>query len=1335
MSSYLLLVFWFRTNLFMNRLVLVLFMFSILYSLEYFNSKECQVNINLLNVSPNRSPPYHPSKRLELRPMMDHLQNNFSGILKLFFSCICLLVLFMANIDLKFRFISLNTRTNTLPRVSNSISRTYGTYLCLLFLILLYIEIFDYYLIIFLPTEFFGLQINMKARMGKTCRLVKMTHLSFINITTCTYKIIAYFIYVNLNFLYLCPYEVFALWFISMRLILSQDIHSNPGPMHSNQNFCDGFLSFCNWNLNTLSKDDFYRISLIEAHNTEFNYDIISLCETSLNDTIQVPENILPGYKFLSCNHPDGNRSGGVGIFYKETLPLRIRQDLSFDECIVSEMIFGHKKIFFAVLYRNPYSKAQTPEFNSFLVNVENLYQKIEYEKPYATFFTGDFNGHSQSWYPEGDTNAEGDLLDNLFSDLNLTQMISEPTHFFRDDCKPSCIDLIITDQPNIVLDSGVRSSLDSTVKHQITFCKINFKIPPLPKYTRKIWHFNRAREDLIKRAISTFPWEDLQQYHDPNQQVKILNQTILNIISNFVPNELKTFRPREPEWLNRNIKNLLRNQNKVFKRYKKNGYNDGDKVAVDRLRNECQEAIKTAKENYLKNLGEKLADPATGQKTYWKILNKFLNKCKIPRIPPLFFQNKFITSCKEKASIFNNFFLTQCTPLVNNSNLPELHFLTNSRISDFEINLNELSDIISGLNTKKAHGPDHISANMVKLCGHNLCIPLKIIFENILETGIFPDEWKEANVTPVHKKNDKQLISNYSPISLLPILAKVFERIIFKTLYNYLISHNLITKNQSGFRPGDSCSNQLLSLVHDIHTAFNDKKSLEVRSVYLDMSKAFDKVWHEGLIFKLQQNGIEGKLLVLFQNYLTNRKQRVVINGMESNWGVIKAGVPQGSVLGPLLFLVYINDLEDGIKSYVKFFADDTSLFSIVQNPVVSAEELNHDLDRINKWAHQWKMCFNPDPNKQAEEILFSNKLKSPDHPPIFFSNVEVKRVQNHKHLGLILDSKLSFAKHISEKLATARKGIGIIKHLSPYLPLKSRDQIFKMHIRPHLDYCDFIYHIPVKTRETNNFDTSRSLNYLMNSLESIQYQAALAVSGTWKGTSRTKIYDELGWEPLEHRRIFRRLTQFYKIMNGLTPDYLKIPIPSLHGHLFGYRKTNVLDTIFCRTDKYQNSFFPDSVMLWNDLGPQLRGAESISIFKKNLLKLYRPVKKSLFNIHDPNGIKWIFQLRVGLSSLKSHKMNHNFQDTPNDTCNCSLNAETSHHFLLHCPNYINQRQELFHVLNPIMLVNNMHVFDDNNLIQLLLYGHVKLKFHENQRILKSTINFIRKTFRFSQT
>ena len=160
-------------------------------------------------------------------------------------------------------------------------------------------------------------------------------------------------------------------------------------------------------------------------------------------------------------------------------------------------------------------------------------------------------------------------------------------------------------------------------------------------------------------------------------------------------------------------------------------------------------------------------------------------------------------------------------------------------------------------------------------------------------------------------------------------------------------------------------------------------------------MSKAFDKVWHDGLIFKLRQNGVDGQLISLFKSYLSNRKQRVVLNGQSSEWAYIFSGVPQGSVLGPLLFLVYVNDLEVGIKSKINFFADDTSLYSIVKNPISSAEDLNHDLSLINQWATQWKMSFNPDPTKPAEEILFSHKTSNVIHPPIFFNGIEVKRVE----------------------------------------------------------------------------------------------------------------------------------------------------------------------------------------------------------------------------------------------------------------------------------------------------------------------------------------------------
>ena len=464
----------------------------------------------------------------------------------------------------------------------------------------------------------------------------------------------------------------------------------------------------------------------------------------------------------------------------------------------------------------------------------------------------------------------------------------------------------------------------------------------------------------------------------------------------------------------------------------------------------------------------------------------------------------------------------------------------------------------------------------MIKLCGQSLILPLNLIFNNILRTAKFPKQWKRANVTPVHKKESKQLVKNYRPNSLLPIFAKMFEKIIFKHLYNHLIQNELITNNQSGFRPGDSVTNQLIFLLYEILKNFDCLENLQTRSVYLDMSKAFDKVWHDGLIFKLNENGVTGNLLELIRDYLNEREQRVVINGSCSEWGSIKSGVPQGSVLAPLLFLVYINDLENGIKSSIRFFADDTSLFSTVIDPNTSAEELNNDLQKISQWAFQWKMSFNPDPNKPAEKIVFSRKHVNAQHPPLYFNNIIVKQVSEHKHLGLTLDSKLTFANHISEKIPKAHKGIGVIKYLSSYVPVKTLDQIYNMYVRPHFDFCDVIYHIP---EIDSLFVSSSRLSYWMNRIERLQYQAPLAVTGAWQGTNTDKFYEELGWESLSERRWFRRLVQFFKIQNNLTPDYLKEPIPPPSTYAISTRRENIIPLPDAKRDYYRNSFFPDAI------------------------------------------------------------------------------------------------------------------------------------------------------------
>ena len=226
--------------------------------------------------------------------------------------------------------------------------------------------------------------------------------------------------------------------------------------------------------------------------------------------------------------------------------------------------------------------------------------------------------------------------------------------------------------------------------------------------------------------------------------------------------------------------------------------------------------------------------------------------------------------------------------------------------------------------------------------------------------------------------------------------------------MFEFLTENNLISDNQSGFKLGDSCINQLLSITHEIYQSFDD--NLEVRAVFLDISKAFDKVWHKGLIYKLKQNGILGNMLNSIIDFLSFRKQWVVLNGKVSHWTSNEAEVPQGSMLGPLLFLIHINDLSDDLSTNAMLFADGTSLFSIVRDINTSAAHLNNDLRKISNWAFQWKMSFNHDPSTQAQEAIFSRKLQKISHPSIYFNNNPIEQVSSQKHLGMVLDTKLSF-------------------------------------------------------------------------------------------------------------------------------------------------------------------------------------------------------------------------------------------------------------------------------------------------------------------------------------
>ena len=284
------------------------------------------------------------------------------------------------------------------------------------------------------------------------------------------------------------------------------------------------------------------------------------------------------------------------------------------------------------------------------------------------------------------------------------------------------------------------------------------------------------------------------------------------------------------------------------------------------------------------------------------------------------------------------------------------------------------------------------------------------------MRQGKFATEWKEAHLSPIFKANDRQAPENYRPISLLSNIGKLLERITFIRLYEYCKDRGLLTWRNAAYKPFDSTVNQLILLSHKIYAAL--EKGEDICFVSLDASAAFDRVWHAGLIFKLRQFGIRGILLMWIIDYLSDRKQRVVIDGEKSQWTYIKSGVPQGSIHGPLLFLIYTDDIVDRIQCDILLFADDTALLELLTDGNNSVQKINRDLDTLSNWASQWLVKFNP---MKTKYLIFSKKIVPNQYNPIFLKGKEVTEVSTHKHLGLTFNNRMTWDDHI-QKITSAR-------------------------------------------------------------------------------------------------------------------------------------------------------------------------------------------------------------------------------------------------------------------------------------------------------------------------
>jgi hypothetical protein len=1110
---------------------------------------------------------------------------------------------------------------------------------------------------------------------------------------------------------------------IATLLLVSGDVHPNPGPSSTTFNFM-------HYNVNSLKTSNFSRVHLIESFMSLHNIHIAAISETALNTSVEDSCIAIEGYNTFRKDLTDNNTHGGVLLYYRNSLAIKHCPDLEFDpNILVVEVHFGRKKIYLSVLYRRP---SQTPEqFRSFSRKFDNLCSVINNKTPYASIYTGDFNAHNNSWWSGDRTDNFGTKFQQIFSNNNLSQLVNEPTHLSANSS--SCIDLIATSQPNLFAECNIQPSFIPACHHQVNLCKFLIDIPPPAPYRRRIWHYGRADTTSITRAISDYDWETNLHAcsHDVDLQANLLTNILTNIFTNFIPFEDIIVKPKDPPWMLRHIKTFYNRYRRTYKDFISKGRPPNLEASIKEMKEHYEKIVLDAHSKYLTRLGNKLKNPLSGPKTYHSALKKLMGRCKFSIIPPILSNNKFITNSLEKANIFNSLFAAQCTTVNTDSTLPpNPSSAPPFQIENVTINESKIKDILKNLNPNKSHGWDNISIRMIKLCGSSLANPLTIIFKNCVAKGAFPAIWKKANVLPIHKKDAKNHAKNYRPISLLPIFGKILEKLIFDDLYIHFFNNNLISDKQSGFRRGDSTIKQLLAICHEIHVAFDHSPTLEVRGVFLDISKAFDKVWHDGLLFKLKNHGVTGNLYAILKNFLSNRLQRVTIEGVESPWEPVAAGVPQGSILGPLLFLVYINDLLTGINSNAKIFADDTSLFQVSQDNTTSTSILNGDLCTITRWAHQWKMIFNPDISKQAVEVVFSTKHQATTYDSLIFNTIPVKPVDQTKHLGLTLDKKLSFHTHVNEKIKKARQGIGLMKQIYPFVPRNTLEIVYKLYIRPHLDYADIIFHIPYKDNPAFLSDSdTEPLNNLMRQIESIQYDAALSATGAWRGSPKKELYENLGWESLHLRRELRRLCMLHEVITLKSPSYLfNIICPLLPNATS--RVTN-LRQIHTRTELFHLSFFPSTVEKWNLLSPNSKNYPKL-VFKNAILKQIRPKRKETFGIIDSDGQKWLTQLRVRLSPLKAHKFHHNFDDTSTPMCNSHDGVEDSEHFLLHCQQFNTLRVDLFQKLTQL-LNRNANTLNNTVLHNILIYGDKDLSNATNKKILLLTIDFIRRSTRFN--
>lgn len=1085
--------------------------------------------------------------------------------------------------------------------------------------------------------------------------------------------------------------------FLSILLLKCGDVETNPGPESGMSTPSDTSTTSIN---ETAIREKFslvhYNVqSLINKKDILFselcNFSVISISETWLDGRTSDDDIALDGYVTYRRDRI-GDNHGGVCVYVNSSTFSTRRRDLEplNVECVWIEVIVSNKKLLIGTFYRPPNSP------NATFTAIEDSLGLATDTNAHGIVITGDFNLDMAD-------NRSSRKIGDLCQEYGLSQLITDSTHYT--ETSQSTLDLILTNNSTDILLSGVGEPfLDQNIRyHCPVFCILNFDKQKVSSFKRHIWLFDQGNYHSLSNELRETDWENLKELNI-NKYAANITEHLTKCSAKHIPNRIINARPSGPNWLNTNIKKLIRKRKRFYNKYKKTKSNT-DFLAYKRIRNHVNNEIRNSKQAVNDKLADKLCSGILGPKDWWKTLKHVIKPSELSNIPPLYSQGNVFSDNKDKTEVLNDFFSSQNSIDETNASIPESHFdlNPNQTIASIQLSPSEVETCLKSLKTGKAAGPDAINNRILKELSSPLSSPLCDLFNYSLSTGHFPEAWKEANITPIYKKNDSSDPSNYRPISLLSAVGKVLEKLVHKYVFNFFRDNEIITTLQSGFVPGDSTVNQLLDIYNTFCKALDEGK--EVRAIFCDVSKAFDRVWHKGLLYKLNRAGITGSLLLWFSNYLSDRKQRVVLPGANSSWKPITAGVPQGSILGPLLFLIYINDIVDDIHCKIRLFADDTSLYIIVDNPADASQLLNSDMEIIHQWAKQWLVKFNP---AKSESLLFSRKINKPYHPPVVMDNQNITEVKTHTHLGLVFSGDCTWHEHLALIKAKAWQRINIMRKVKFVLDRKSLQTIYFSFIRPLLEYADVVW--------------DNCTQYEANELEKIQIEAARIVTGATRLVSLNLLYTETGWDTLACRRNKHKLIMFYKMYNGLVPAYLSSLIPPTVGANVSYslRNPNNLQTIHCHSQLYYNSFLPSAIRTWNVLPEETRNSDSVAILKHRLRDNFNSPPR-YYNEGKRLGQILHCRLRNNCSSLNQHLFSKNIVHSP--LCTCGHN-ENNEHFLFHCQLYTNHRQEMHRSIMQFCQPS----------LNTLLYGDHNLSYNVNKQIFTAVQKFILKTKRFQQ-